>query len=146
MIHTDNNLSAEENAEMYKRLLPFAKQHGVKIATENMWNWNHEKSCASPAACLSSQDFIANLNAIDDAYFVVCLDIGHAEMAGLDTSAIEMIKALGNRLQALHIHDNDKKYDSHQIPFSMQINFKAVAKALMEIIIQAIISWKRIVI
>ena len=39
VIHPDNYKSAEENAEMYLELLPFAKQCGVKIATENMWAW-----------------------------------------------------------------------------------------------------------
>ena len=54
-------------------------------------------------------------------------------MKGLGTTAVEMIKALGPRLQALHIHDNDQWHDSHQIPFSMQIDFEAVVKALKEI-------------
>ena len=40
IIHPDNNKSAEENAEMFQELLPFAKDCGVKIATENMWNWD----------------------------------------------------------------------------------------------------------
>ena len=44
-----------------------------------------------------------------------------------------MIKALGSKLQALHIHDNDKWHDSHQIPFSMDIDFLPVVKALKEI-------------
>ena len=44
-----------------------------------------------------------------------------------------MIRALGEKLQALHIHDNDKRHDSHQIPYSMDIDFKAVIKALKEI-------------
>ena len=44
-----------------------------------------------------------------------------------------MIKALGPRLQALHIHDNDRWHDSHQIPFSMDIDFEAMIKALKEI-------------
>lgn len=44
-----------------------------------------------------------------------------------------MIRALGNRLQALHIHDNDCWHDSHQIPFSMSIDFDAVVKALKDI-------------
>ena len=73
---------------------------------------------------------LAHLNAVNDEYFVACLDIGHAEMMGKDTSASQMIEALGNHLQALHIHDNDKKYDSHKIPFSMQIDFGAVAASL----------------
>lgn len=131
VIHPQNDLSADENAEMYLALLPFAKQHGVKIAVENMWNWNGGN--IGPAACSSPEDFNAHLDAVDDDYLVACLDIGHAEMAGVHTSAVEMIYALGNRLQALHIHDNDLVNDSHQLPFSMNIDFEAVMKALKDI-------------
>lgn len=131
IIHPQNDASPEENAEMYFELLPFAKQHGVKIATENMWNWNDGN--IGPAACSSPEDFNAHLNAVNDDFLVACLDIGHAEMAGVNTSSVEMIYALGSRLQALHIHDNDKVYDSHQIPFSMNVDFEAIVKALKEI-------------
>ena len=44
-----------------------------------------------------------------------------------------MIRALGHRIQALHIHDNDRWHDYHQIPFSMNIDFGAIVKALQEI-------------
>lgn len=133
IIHPDNNKGAEENAQMYFELLPFAKDCGVKIATENMWNWNDEKDEAAPAACSDPASFNAHLDAVNDEFFVACLDIGHAEMRGLGTTAVEMIKALGPRLQALHIHDNDLWHDSHQIPMSMGIDFAAVVKALKEI-------------
>ena len=133
IIHPDNNKSPEENAEMYFELLPFAKQCGVKIATENMWNWDTEKDEASFAACATPESFNAHLDAVGDDFLVACLDIGHAEMKGLGTNAVEMIKALGPRLQALHIHDNDLWHDSHQLPFSMQIDFDAVVKALKDI-------------
>lgn len=130
IIHPDNNQSAEQNAELYFELLPFAKEHGVKIATENMWNWKANAPTASSAACSHHDDFVKHIKAVNDPYFVACLDIGHAEMAGLDTSAEKMIYALGDSLQALHIHDNDKLGDSHQIPFSMKIDWNSVASAL----------------
>lgn len=133
VIHPDNNLSAEQNAEMYLELLPFAKGCGVKIATENMWNWNTETDRASFAACSTAADFNAHLDAVNDEFFVACLDLGHAEMMGDEASAVDMIKALGNRLQALHIHDNDRWHDSHQIPFSMNMDFESIVKALREI-------------
>ena len=133
VIHPDNNRSPEENAQMYFELLPFAKQHGVKIAAENMWNWEHGAPHASPAACSDPGSFNAHLDAVNDGYLVACLDIGHAEMAGLNTSAVEMIRALSPRLEALHIHDNDKLHDSHQIPFSMNIDFIPIVKALKDI-------------
>lgn len=133
IIHPDNYKGAEENAEIYNELLPFAKQCGVKIATENMFNWNNEKNCPAPAACSSPESFVEHIKAVNDDYFVACLDIGHAEIESLETSAPELIKALGPSLQALHIHDNDKLGDRHQIPFSMNIDFDAVTKALKEV-------------
>jgi len=132
VIHPDNDKSPEENAELYLQLLPFAKSHGVKIATENMWNWDYVKNEALPAACSDPRNFVAHLEAINDPYFVACLDIGHAEMRGLNTTAPEMIHALGHHMQALHIHDNDLHDDNHAIPYTMGIDFKAVAKALRE--------------
>ena len=133
VIHPNNFASVEENAEMYRELLPFAKEHGVKIATENMWNWNKEKGVASAAACSHHDNFLAHLLAVNDPYFVACLDIGHAEMEGLNTNAEKMILTLGSHLQALHVHDNDLKHDSHQIPFSMNIDFGAVVRSLKKI-------------
>jgi sugar phosphate isomerase/epimerase len=133
IIHPDNDKSAEENAEMYFELLPFAKGCNVKIATENMWNWDNNTGYSSFAACSTSESFLEHLNAVNDDFFVACLDIGHAEMKGSGSGAANMIRALGPKLQALHIHDNNLRHDSHQIPFSMNIDFIAVVEALKEI-------------
>lgn len=133
VIHPDNYKSAQENAEMYQELLPFAKQYGVKIATENMWCWDKTLDQSSFAACATPKSFCEHIDVLDNDFMVACLDIGHAEMRGSDTTAVEMIKLLDYRLQALHIHDNDKWHDSHQIPFSMDIDFLPILKALKEI-------------
>ena len=133
VIHPKSYGTPEENAEMYWKLLPFAKEHGVKIATENMWGWDSVNHHVAFASCATAEDFNANLDAVNDDSFVACLDIGHAEMRGNNTTAPQMIRALGKRLQALHIHDNNLKNDSHQIPFSMDIDFTAVVDALREI-------------
>ena len=133
VIHPDNYKGPEENAEMYLELLPFAKSCGVKIAAENMWNWSVERNEPCESACSDPKSFLAHLQAVNDPYFVACLDIGHAEMRTVGTSAKEMIRALGPHLQALHVHDNDCWGDQHQLPFTMQIDFDAVACALREI-------------
>ena len=133
IIHPDNNKCAEENAEMYFELLPFAKEYGIKIATENMWNWDKEKSEAKSAACSRHDDFAKHLQAVNDPYFVACLDIGHAAMQGLDTSIKEMVLALSDKLQSLHIHDNDLRHDNHQIPFSMNIDFDEMLYSLAQV-------------
>jgi sugar phosphate isomerase/epimerase len=133
VIHPDNDKSPEENAEMYNELLPFAKDCGVKLATENMWNWAEGWTHIVPAACSTSESFNAHLDAVNDDYLVACLDIGHAEMRGSGSGAVNMIHALGKRLKCLHLHDNDLLHDSHQLPYSMQIDFNAVLKALKEV-------------
>lgn len=140
VIHPDNNLGAEGNAEFYRTLLPLAKELGVKIATENMWNWTSgtsgqgkETDHALPAACSDPASFLAHLRAVDDPYLVACLDIGHAEMYGLGTSAVEMIRALGDEMEILHVHDNDQWNDNHAEPFTMNIDFDAVVAALREV-------------
>ncbi len=133
VIHPGNDWSPEQNKEFYDELLPLTKKYGMKIATENMWNWNTEKDEAKFASCSNEEDFVANLKAVDDEDFIACLDIGHAEMRGLNTTAEKMIYALGDKLLALHLHDNDKWQDSHAIPFTMDIDFDVVCKALRDI-------------
>ncbi len=136
VIHPDNHSSAEVNAEMFRELLPFAKEHGVKIATENMFNWDKESDISAFAACATAEDFVKHIDLVNDPYLVACLDIGHSEMKMKDIvgkSAVSMIEAMGARIQALHIHDNDGHRDSHQLPFTMSIDFYAVLRSLKAI-------------
>ncbi len=133
VIHPYNYGSAEENAQMYLELLPFAREHGVKIACENMWNWDCEKHENRPAACSTAKSFLDHLRAVNDDHLVACLDIGHAEMKLAGDGAVPMIHALGHYLQALHLHDNDLWHDYHAIPFSGDIDFPAVVDALHQI-------------
>ena len=133
VIHPCNTWEAEQNAELYFSLLPFAKEHGVKIATENMFNWTYEENHALPAACSHHDDFLKHIRAVNDPYLVACVDVGHAEMMGLDTSAAQMIRTLGSHVQALHIHDNDKRWDSHQLMGKRNIDFHTVITALADI-------------
>lgn len=133
VIHPDNFKSAEENAEMYNELLPFAKGCNVKIATENMFGFNKEKGQLEAHACGHHLDFKKHLDIINDKDFVACVDIGHSELKGVGTSFEEMLRTLGDKVCALHIHDNDGLIDMHQIPFSGVIDFERVVKVLKEI-------------
>ena len=133
VVHPWNDATPEENAQMYRELLPLAKSLGVKIATENMWNWDIEREVAAEAACSLPDNFNEHLDLVNDGDLVACLDLGHAEMFQDRTSAPEMIRALGPRLKALHIHDNDRRHDSHAIPFTMDIDFGEIIDALREI-------------
>ena len=133
VIHPDNHRTPEKNAEIYNELLPFAKSCGVKIATENMWNWHEGDEYSSFAACATADSFRRHLEAVNDEFMVACVDIGHAEMRGSGDGAANMIRVLGSKVQALHIHDNDRHHDNHQIPFSMDVDFDEIVKALKQI-------------
>ena len=125
--------SIDKNKEMYLELIPFAKEYGIKIATENMFIWDAKSDKATFAPCATPESFNEYLDTVKDDTLVACLDIGHAEMKGSGTNSVEMIKALGQRLKSLHIHDNDKWHDLHQIPFSGKVDFAPIVKALKEI-------------
>lgn len=133
VVHPDVNKGPKENAEMYLKVLPYAKECGIKLAAENLWNWDKENDHALFGACSTPESFIAHLDAVEDSDLVACLDIGHAEMTAIGTSAVEMIKALKDRIKVLHIHDNDKIHDNHQIPFSMNVDFVPIVKELKKV-------------
>lgn len=133
VVHPCNSYSAEQNAELYSRFEPVARRAGVRIGVENMWSWKKGEAHACAAACSEENDFLRHLSLLDEKVFVACLDIGHAEMEGLETSAVRMIEALGTRLQAIHLHDNDKAHDEHALPYTRSVDFGPVCKALKKI-------------
>ncbi len=130
VVHPVNDYSAAENMEVYRDFEAVARKAGVKIGVENMWNWKQGAPTACAAACSCREDFKKHLDLLPSDVFVACVDIGHAEMAGLQTSAAETIRTLGERVEALHIHDNDRLHDSHALPYLGNIDFDAVIDAL----------------
>lgn len=133
VVHPWNGYTAQQNAQIYKRIEPYARKLNLKIALENMWFWDEKNNCASPAACSDENDFNAHLDLLDNSVFVGLVDTGHAEMRGLGTGAAKMIKALGNRMEGIHLHDNDLWHDMHTLPFVMYTNYAPVIQALREI-------------
>lgn len=130
VVHPGNDYTAEENAVFYKKLEPYARKAGVKIGLENMWNWDREKGHTRAAACSHHDDFKKHLDLLPKDVFVACLDIGHAEMFRDETNAVKMIETLGERLQAIHLHDVDKTHDNHSIPFVQKVDYASVIEAL----------------
>lgn len=133
VVHPCNDYTAEENAELYKKFEPIARKAGVKIGVENMWNWAEGSPTATKAACSHHDDFKKHLDLLPKDVFVACLDLGHAQMAGLNTSAVQMIETLAGRLEALHVHDVDGVNDSHQLPFTQSTDFEGIIRALKKV-------------
>ncbi len=135
VVHPSSITDAEGNYEMiYSKLLPLARELGVKIATENMFAWKDvEEGDTVPSACGTAADFVRYIDYINDEYFTACLDLGHASMMNCE-GAPKMIRALGHdRLKALHVHDNDCLHDDHSFPFTGNMDWNEICKALSEI-------------
>lgn len=126
----------EFNMNFYNNLLPYCKKFNVKIALENMWTWDDTEKRVTPGVCSPPHEFADYLDSLDKDWFCACLDIGHAEMQGTGAlSAVELINTLGHdRLKSLHIHDNDKIGDLHNLPFIYnKINWDEIMKTLKHI-------------
>ena len=54
-------------------------------------------------------------------------------MRGVKTSAEDILLALQDKVHCLHIHDNDKRHDYHQIPFTGEIDYNPIINALKKI-------------
>lgn len=136
VVHPGNDLSVETNYEhIYKPLLEIARPLGVKIATENMWNYDDKMQITSKnVACATVENFCRQVDIARDEYMTACLDIGHAEITDAP-GAVAMIKGLNKRIGALHVHDVDKINDLHVLPFSSNaaVAWDPIIDALREI-------------
>lgn len=123
---------AQMNFEFYRSLIPYCEQFGIKVAAENMWQYDENRRCIVDSTCSGPEEFCRYLDEIGSPWIVGCLDIGHVPLVGGDLPY--MIRSLGRmRLQALHVHDNNLQNDSHGLPYTMKINFDEVTEALREI-------------
>ena len=136
-IHGENyqknkDMVYERNIAFYKSLAPYAKEFGIKIALENMWQRapiaNHitDDIYADPRELAKAYDDLA-----DPEAFTVCLDIGHVAICGRDPS--DALRTLGSRVGALHVHDVDYVHDNHTLPGQGMLDWEDICKTIAEI-------------
>ena len=140
IVHPINDFDEQMNYDLYQKFLPTAKKVDINIATENMWNW--EGGHASLAACSNHNNFKALLDLVNDNHFVACVDVGHAEMYGLQTSAPLMIETLGDYVKCLHLHDNELHYDRHNLTLIEKIDYDLILDSLVRINYQGDITFE----
>ena len=122
----------EFNMEFYRSLLPLAEKWNVKICLENMWGYDSKRGYIIPNVCSFGRDLADYLDSLGDEHFTVCLDLGHSGLDGEE--AADAIYALGGeRLGALHVHDNDYKGDTHTLPYYGKMDWDAITKALSDV-------------
>ncbi len=80
---------------------------------------------------LSPDVMIETIDTISDRRVSACLDIGHAR-CNSSTPVLNWVEKLGNRIEYVHIHDNDGTSDQHAAIGEGNIPFKDVCNALNE--------------
>ena len=126
------------NFDMFNKILVYAKQYDVKVATETFGDALDGEVCDFFGNC---HEFIPSFDRIaaegDNAkYFTACMDTGHTNKAmrfGENPSAGEFIRRLGSRLGILHLNDNNGMTDQHDIPFTGTVDWTDVLNALDEV-------------
>lgn len=124
----------EQNMAFYRRFIPLCEQYGIKICVENMWKTNRQRKVIDHDTCSRPAEFnryVDTLNADGGDHFCACLDIGHTVLVGEDPVA--MIHAMGSRIQALHIHDNNYHDDTHTLPGTCKVEMQPIFRALGEV-------------
>lgn len=121
----------EINYKYYSKLRPFAEEYGIKIAVENMFNWDPEKECICPTVCSSAKEMKEYVDMMGRDWFTNCLDTGHAALTG--NTPQDMIHELGDYIGILHVHDNDGIHDLHQAPYTGITDWKALCNALKDV-------------
>ena len=80
---------------------------------------------------LASSLLVDLVDALNHPLIGACWDSGHAEIQHLDQGSA--LRALGPRLKATHIQDNDGFADQHLLPYHGHTDWTAVVGALYDI-------------
>jgi len=121
------------NLKYFNALAPALKDTGVIMCIENLY-WGELNKPKIANACSDAEqlgEVIDTLKQMHGPYFAACLDTGHAVISGNDPS--QMLRALGNRVCTLHLHDTYGIFDDHLLPGKGVINWQEFMQTLTEI-------------
>ncbi len=111
----------EANISFFSELTNTAEEVGVTICLENMPFYDFS---------ISKPDEVMDIvSAVNRDNFKMCLDTGHAVMFDEWQPSRAMLE-FSEHIRALHIHDNNGKADSHNLPFRGIIDWQAFAAAI----------------
>ena len=136
-----------KNKEFFEDYLsPLCEKYNVKFAQET-----HGASVLSTGPVLDFLGDGRNLrkssDLINSKWKAFCLDTGHTNEAihygGPDM--YETIKTLGDRIEVLHLHDNQGFYDSHLMPLNgahKAVDWAVVFDTLEEVGYKGVYNWE----
>ena len=127
--HPEEVLSLNE--AFFAELADYAKQYDVNVCVENL---------PFPLYPLTTVEQVcAIVDKLDRENLKVCLDTGHAAIF-FGSNVGDAVRYIGQRLEAVHIHDNMGKEDEHLIPGDGIIDWDGFAAALKDIGFSGVIS------
>ncbi|MBE6912195.1 MAG: sugar phosphate isomerase/epimerase [Ruminococcaceae bacterium] len=121
----------EKNMRFYKSLIPYAEKYNIKIAIENIYSFDKRRNVVVSSVCSHGDEFSEYIDVLNSEYIVACVDTGHAAL--VSDSAQNLLKILGKRVQALHVHDVDCVGDNHTLPYTRLLDWDDICKTLAEV-------------
>ena len=113
----------ERRVEAVRRIAEYARGGPTAICLENLY---------SGVGVSEAGELLRIADAAGGESVGLCVDTGHAHLAGLDPAA--MIRQAGPRLRALHIADNLGQADDHLLPYGRgTVRWAPVLEALRDV-------------
>ena len=116
----DADYALKFNVDFFEAILPTAERYGICLCIENL-----------PMTALKYSrmpHLIELVDRLDHKNVGICLDTGHCAVFSDDPG--DMALLAGERLKAIHVHDNNGDCDLHQIPYFGVINWKHFGECL----------------
>ena len=111
------------NFDMFSKILPFAKEFNVKVATETFGDVHGGAKCdffGNNCEFIKSYKYTKEMLPEYADYFTVCMDTGHTNKAtkfNNNPQVPQAIREIGSDITVLHLNDNTTDCDQHMIPF-----------------------------
>jgi len=143
-----HSVNLQSNIEYYRPMLALAKEVGIGIAIENLFDTHHVGSGGSSEKtdrrvndhivtqrryCSQPEELIELVDTLAKEYdnVGICWDFGHANEASLDH--VKSLELIGKRLKALHVNDNNNVFDDHLMPYEGTVPWNEVMPTLKRI-------------
>lgn len=107
----------EIGEKRFSKILQVSEQYKVNLALENVRDTAHN-------------DYM--YERFSSPYLKMCFDFGHINCFTKNTYEFDFSK-YRNYLYCCHIHDNDSTFDSHQLPFTGNVDYKYLVSKLKQI-------------
>ena len=117
----------EYNHNIFAPHVAQAGKYGYQVAFETVF-----EDCGRRRYTSDADELLALIRSFDSENAVCCWDFGHAFIT-FRKNMPEMIRKLGHLIRCTHVHDNNGWSDTHQMPMTGDIDWKAAMDAIREI-------------